>query len=216
MSGFWVKYAGNRTTIIQQGDLSARIYLDALSEIPHLYAIGPIEGLKGEITVYDGQSSISTIERTQPTISSSLHHGAIFLAYASATRWKTIPIDTSIRGLSDVEAYVQYMATRHNVDTRKPFPFRIEGRIDSLDYHIIYKTDDAPHNATEHQRAKQKFTVHDSAVRIIGFWADLQGQGVYTHPDKRTHLHFILDDDTASGHVDDVQLREGALLYLPR
>jgi acetolactate decarboxylase len=216
MSDFWVKYAGNRTAIIQQGDLSARIYLDTLSEIPHLYAIGPIEGLKGEITVYDGKASIATIERAQPTISSSLHHGAIFLAYGSATRWQTSTLDTSISGLSDVEAYVQKMATRHNVDTRKPFPFRIEGSVDSLDYHIIYKTDDAPHNATEHQRAKQKYTVHDSNVCIIGFWADVTCQGVYTHPDKRTHLHFILDDDTASGHVDAVQLREGALLYLPR
>lgn len=216
MSDFWVKHAGNRTSIIQQGDLSAQIYLDTLSEIPHLYAVGPIEGLKGEITVYDGKSSIATIDRAQPTISSSLHHGATFLAYASATRWKTISIDTSISGLRDVEAYVQNMSTRHDVDTRKPFPFRIEGRIDSLEYHIIFKTDDAPHNATEHQRAKQKFTVHDSDVCIIGFWADVKSQGVYTPPDKRIHLHFILDGDAASGHVDDLQLREGALLYLPR
>jgi acetolactate decarboxylase len=65
--------------MLQKGDLSACIYLDALSEIPHLYAIGPIEGLKGEITVYDGQSSIATIERALPTMSSSWEHGAIFL-----------------------------------------------------------------------------------------------------------------------------------------
>lgn len=58
--------------------------------------------------------------------------------------------------------------------------------------------------------------MRDAGVRIIGFWADAARQGVYTRPDKRTHLHFILDDDTASGHIDDVHLREGAFIHLPR
>jgi acetolactate decarboxylase len=215
MSNFWVRHAGNRNNIIQNGDLSARINLDTLSEISNLYAIGPIEGLKGEITVYNGKSSIATIEREQPKIYSSLNYNAVFLAYASASQWKKSTIEKSIGGLSHVEAFVQNMAKKNNVDTQKPFPFRIEGIVDSLNYHIIYKSDNAPHNKTEHQRAKQKFSVYNSSVQIIGFWADSESQGVYTHPDRRTHLHFMLEDNTESGHIDNIQLREGAILYLP-
>jgi acetolactate decarboxylase len=215
MINFWVKHAGNRNNIIQKGDLSAHINLETLSDIVYLYAIGPIEGLKGEITVYNGKSSIATIEREQPKIYSSLNYNAIFLAYASASQWKHIPIEKSISGLSNVEAFIQTMAKKHNVDTQKPFPFRIEGIVDSLNYHIIFKSDNAPHNKTEHQRAKQKFSVYKSRVLIIGFWTDIESQGVYTHPDMRTHLHFMLEDDTESGHVDNIQMREGAFLYLP-
>ena len=215
MSNFWVRHAGNRNTMIQNGDLSAQINLDTLSDISHLYAIGPIEGLKGEITIYNGESSIATFEREQPKIYSSLHYNAIFLVYASASQWKQITIKKSINGLNNVEAFVQNMAKKHNVDTRKPFPFRIEGIVDSLNYHIIYKSDNAPHNKTEHQRAKQKFSVYNSRVLIIGFWTDLESQGLYTHPDKRTHLHFMLEDKTESGHIDNIQLREGVIFYLP-
>lgn len=92
MSNFWVRHAGNRNNIIQNGDLSARINLDTLSEISNLYAIGPIEGLKGEITVYSGKSSIATIEREQPKIYSSLNYNAIFLVYASASQWKKLQL----------------------------------------------------------------------------------------------------------------------------
>ena len=74
--------------MIQKGDLSSRINLDTLSEISNLYAIGPIEGLKGEITIYNGKPSIATIEREQPKIYSSLNYNAVFLVYASAFQWK--------------------------------------------------------------------------------------------------------------------------------
>ena len=114
-----------------------------------------------------------------------------------------------------MEVFIHNIAKKNNVDTQNPFPFRIEGIVDSLNYHIIYKSDNAPHNKTEHQRAKQKFSVYNSRVQIIGFWADSESQGVYTHPDKRTHLHFMLEDSTESGHIDNIQLREGAILYLP-
>lgn len=215
MSNFWVRHAGNRNTMIQKGDLSAHVNLETLSDIAHLYAVGPIEGLKGEITIYNGESSIATIESERPTIYSSLQYSALFLAYASASRWKQITIDKAISGLDNVEACIQNIAKQHNVDTQKPFPFRIEGIVDSLNYHIIYKSDNAPHNKTEHQRAKQKFSVYNSRVLIIGFWTDLESQGLYTHPNKRTHLHFMLEDKTESGHIDNIQLREGVMLYLP-
>ena len=215
MSNFWVRHAGNRNNIIQNGDLSARINLGTLSEISNLYAIGPLEGLKGEITIYNGKSSIATIENEQPKIYSSLNYNAIFLVYTSASQWKQMTVETSMSGLSTVEAFVQKMANKNNVDAQKPFPFRMEGIVDSLNYHIIYKSDNAPHNKIEHQRAKQKFSVYNSRVLIIGFWTDVESQGLYTHPDKRTHLHFMLEDNTESGHIDNIQLREGAILYLP-
>ena len=215
MSNFWVRHAGNRDAMLQRGDLSAHINLKTLSDIAHLYAIGPIEGLQGEITIYNGKSSIATIESEQPKIDYSFNYNAIFLAYASASQWKQITIKPSISGLSSVEACIQTMAEQHNVDTQQPFPFRIEGMVDSLNYHIIWKSDNAPHNKTEHQRAKHKFSVYNCRVLIIGFWTDVESQGVYTHPDMRTHLHFMLEDNTESGHIDNIQLREGAILYLP-
>ena len=212
----WVRHSGDRRDIIQDGNLEATIALDSLAGVPHLYAIGPIEGLRGEVTIYDGTPSIATVEEGAPHIEESMRPRAIFLVYGAAADWETVRIPSSLSGLGAVEAFVRTEAQAAGLDLSAPFPFRIEGAVDFIDYHIIYKTNQKPHTSEEHQRAKQKYDVSDTEVQMIGFWADEAGEGVYTHPGMRTHLHFRLPDNSASGHIDDIEVREDATLYLPR
>ncbi len=213
---YWVKYSGSRLNIINDADFSAKIELDSLMNIPNLYAMGPIKGLKGEITVYDGQISLATLENDQPEFSSSSDHTkAIFMVYGSAAKWVKVPVEETLSGLEAVEAFVRKQLIQNGLDIEKPFPFRLEGSVDSLDYHIIYKKDNVPHNQAEHQNAKQKYKIFNEDVKIVGFWADTSGEKVYTHPGYRTHIHFLLKDNTQSGHVDDISLEKGAILYLP-
>ena len=212
----WVRHSGDRRQIIQRGNLTATIALDSLVNIPHLYAIGPVEGLQGEVTIYDGTPSIATVAEGAPHVEESMDHRAIFLVYGAAADWEAIPIPSSLSGLKAVEAFVRAEAEAAGLDLSEPFPFRMEGTVDSIDYHIIYKTNRKPHSAEEHKRAKQKYAVSDVEVQIIGFWADKEGEGVYTHPGMRTHLHFRSPDPSTSGHIDDITVQEGATLYLPR
>jgi len=215
-AGFWVRHVGDRRALLHRGDLSARIALDSLAGVTGLYAVGPVEGLQGEVTIYDGEPSISTVENGRVRVDSSFEHRAAFLVYASATEWTAVPIERPIRGLDEAEAFVRAAAEDAGLDLEAPFPFRIEGRADTLTYHVIFKTDDAPHDRAAHHKAKQMFSATDRAVEIVGFWADAAGEGVYTHPGRRTHLHARLADGSASGHVDDLALPAGATLYLPR
>ena len=48
---YWVKHSGDRMNIIKQGNFSGTIDLQDLENIDHLFAVGPLEGLKGEITI---------------------------------------------------------------------------------------------------------------------------------------------------------------------
>ncbi len=82
---YWVKYAGDRTNIIKNGDFRGIIDLQDLKHIDHLFAVGPLEGLKGEITINESKPSINTLtqERKQKDVS-SFDHKAIFLVYGSA------------------------------------------------------------------------------------------------------------------------------------
>ena len=52
-------------------------------------------------------------------------------------------------------------------------------------------------------------------MKIVGFWADAEGENVYTHPGHRTHIHFIQKELNISGHIDDVIIQKGAILFLP-
>jgi len=193
---YWVKNTGSRLKIINDGDFSATISLDTLKEIPNLFAIGPIEGLKGEVTVYNGEISIATLENDEPKFTSKpLETKTIFMVYGSSLDWKKIIIEKSLSGLVEIENLVN--------------------NVSSLDYHIIYKKDNAPHNKIEHQKAKQKFGIENTDVKIVGFWADSLGENVYTHPGHRTHIHFIQKDQNLSGHIDDIKIEKGAALFLP-
>lgn len=213
---YWVKNIGSRLKIIDEGDFSATISIDSLINTPNLYAIGPIEGLKGEITINDGEISVATMENDNPKFSSTaLNTKAIFMVYGSCSDWKKISIEKPLSGIDEIEAYIKEKIPTNGLDMEKPFPFRIEGNVNSLNYHIIYKKDNAPHNMAEHQKSKQKFEIDNENIEIIGFWADSSGEKVYTHPGHRTHIHFIKKDSKQSGHIDDIKLEQGATLYLP-
>ncbi len=213
---YWVKNVGSRLKIINDGDFSASISVDSIVNIPNLYAIGPIEGLKGEITINNSEISIATIENDTPTFSSGISNiNAIFMVYGSCSNWKKITIEKPLSGLDEIEAYIKEKIPANGLNMEKPFPFRIEGNVNSLDYHIIYKKDNLPHNKEEHQKAKQKFKLENEPVKIVGFWADTKGEGVYTHPGHRTHIHFLQEKTNQSGHIDDIELESDAILYLP-
>jgi len=212
----WVRYVGNRRAIMKQGDLSARIALNSLAGVDHLYALGPVEGLRGEVTIYDGMPSITTLSDDAAEVSTAMDAQAIFLVYGAASEWTEVPVSESITGLEELEAFVRLEAETVGLDLETPFPFRIEGAVDTAAYHVIWRTDDrAMHNHAAHQKAKRMFELSDEPVRMVGFWLHAGGEGVYTHPGMRTHVHIMNADNTTSGHLDDLTLPAGATLYLP-
>lgn len=213
---YWASYKGDRRNIIHHGDLSAQVDLNSLAGVTNLYAIGPVTGLQGEITIYNGVPSISTVVDGLPKVDVSFNYGAVFLAYSKAPTWQVIPVAQRLSGLDEIERFVKTSARQAGVSLDKPFPFRIEGTVDSLEYHIIYKTNHVPHNKKEHKKSKRKFFLEDTTVEIIGFWAGQEGEGVFTHPGKMTHLHFLTPDNSTSGHVDGILIPGGAILYLPK
>lgn len=81
-----VETVGAMRDVMQKGDLSARISLDALAGLPHLYALGPLEGLKGEITIFDGVPSIATVEAGEMRVTSGFDHKAPFLVVRAGGR----------------------------------------------------------------------------------------------------------------------------------
>ena len=103
------------------GNLGPTIALDSLSEIPHLYAIGPISGLRGEITIYDSDVSIATIRGDAPHVTSTMDEKAIFLVWASADEWTTVRIPRSLTGLGELEAFVRTAARENGLSLAQPF-----------------------------------------------------------------------------------------------
>jgi acetolactate decarboxylase len=213
---YWVDSFGNRKTIIKKGKLEGKFNLTNLEGIDDVFGIGPVDNLKGEVTIYSGLPYISDLdENNNPRVVENWDVKAIFLAYGQSKNWNEIKVEQSLKGLMDIENYVRTKALKNSLDLEKSFPFRIEGIVEKMKYHIIYKKDDRPHNKKEHIKAKQRFNLKNEDVKIVGFWATRNKVGAYTHPGKRTHLHFISKSQKDSGHIDGIVIRKGATLFLP-
>lgn len=207
---------GNRQLIINQNNLKGTVRLDTVLLKKHNYAIGPVEGLQGEVTVYNDEVSISSVENGRPRVNDSKDTKAIFLLQANQANWQEMKITENLNGLDSVEKYVQTTFLENGMDLSKAYPFRIEDAPKFLEYHIIFKMDDAPHNMKEHKKAKQKFILKNEEIKIIGFWVNAERMGKLTHPGKRTHLHFIKSDGITSGHIDNISISKGAKLFIPK
>ena len=217
-----VESVGDRTQIMR-GDLAGRVPLASLRELKHLYAVGPVAGLRGEVTVLDGTPHVSVLDADgrprELTEDEAWRRSAIFLAYCDAPKLGEPATLGAVADLAALRPAVERAALAAGVDLdRTPFLVRVDGLAAELTYHVIWKADDAPHGKAEHQKAKAKFTRRNVPVRLVGFYSR-PGEGRVTHPGNPLHVHVVLPDEAgegeASGHVDAVRLEPGALLRLP-
>ena len=211
-----VQSFGNRQLILNENELGGVVKIDTLFSGEALFAIGPVEGLQGEVTVYNDLVSIAGIREDKPIISECKNTKAIFLISSNENDWVEYKIERELVGLDEVELYVKEFFFAKKRDFSMAIPFRIETKVSELQYHIIFKKDSLRHNKKEHQKAKIKFNLKDTDINIIGFWVDEERVGRLTHPGKRTHLHFISKDNTTSGHIDNIIIPNGSKIYFPK
>jgi acetolactate decarboxylase len=57
-----VHHFGALKNMMHKGDLSAKVTLDELKEMNHLFALGAVENLKGEVLILDGIPSVSYVK----------------------------------------------------------------------------------------------------------------------------------------------------------
>lgn len=213
--GYWVCAVGSRNSMLDSGDLSGNITLSDLPNSDELIAVGPVEGLQGEITIYRGKRFISVVSNERDITRIGQDARAIFLAYGAAEAWVPISIEEPVEGFDAIEAFITAQAKENGFKVDDAFPFRIEGRAETLEYHVIFKTDGEPHDRAAHQRAKIKFPADSASIAVAGIWADEASVGRYTHPGRRSHMHVVIDDGTGSGHIDAIRIAAGSTLYLP-
>lgn len=209
-----VKSGGEMRTVMQKGNLDAHVDCATLRELKGLYALGPVEGLKGEITILDGKPSISTVKDGKPVVGEDWPK-ACFLVYVQVERWQTIDLPKGVESLEHLQDFVQMSAKQAGLDTDKPFPFLVTGTPKRVKYHIVWKTDGQPHTKELHAKAKLPFEVTGREVQMVGFYSD-KHHGVFTHHDSNIHVHVRTTDGKDAGHVDAAELVAGMTLHLPK
>ncbi|VAX41155.1 hypothetical protein MNBD_PLANCTO03-1320, partial [hydrothermal vent metagenome] len=211
-----VEQFGAMRAVMRQGQTESRISLAEAVAAPHAFAVGALEGLAGEIMIVDSEVWVSRptddgLEVTGPALIAD--DQATLLTLTHVANWHSVPIETAAEG-DALESLIEQTAKAQGIDTTEPFPFLLEGRLTSLDIHVIngycpIATDPATIDAQPWHLANTQ----PVDVVIVGFYAP-DAAGVMTHHGTSVHAHAVLtiDGTTLTGHVDRFAVEPGMTL----
>jgi len=193
-------------------DIGANVELSQVNLEPHVYGLGPVAGLKGEITVVDGTVFVSSVSGDKPRVAVAPDAKAVFLVYASIPKWHSTDLPENVQTEKELASYLE---GRMPTNTRSAF--LVQGTALKAQYHIQnYKgsAKDLTHEA--HDRAKAFFAITNVPVELVGFFTNVEGDGgSFVHMGQTTHMHIISADRKQTGHLESIQMAPGAKLLLP-
>jgi acetolactate decarboxylase len=207
-----VKWAGELRKVMS-GEDKGIISLDSLSGQPNLYAIGPLEGLNGEITVFNSEPVIATVRDGKPFIEDTFHVQAPLLVWAQVSKWVEVAIPSSVQSIADLDRFVGESAKKAGLDLTAPVPFRVTAHVHEIAMHIVNRRGQEIQGHADHEKIEVKIPLTHANVELLGFWSD-RHQGVFTHMGSNVHIHGRTTDNKFSGHVDEVKIFSGKL-WLP-
>jgi len=222
-----VEYVGAQKDVFVSGKAASVVSLEDLAGRKGLYAMGPIDRLDGEITIFDSKPYITKVRGSDYVMDNTLKHGAFFLVWSEQTKWHDVPVPRTVKGYVDLQQFVKAQAQAASIDVTKPFPFLLSGTPVEIKWHInVDRTEGKPITKELFAKSKQPFVTKDEPVDIIGFYSEHHA-GVFltaTTPvikegsgmQNAIHIHLVSRASKASGHIDDIALGEDMLLRLPK
>jgi acetolactate decarboxylase len=222
-----VEYVGAQKDIFVSGKATSVVSLEDLAGRKGLYAMGPIDGLDGEITIFDSKPYITKVRGSDYVMDNTLKHGAFFLVWTEQAAWKDVPVPGTIKGYVDLQQFVKAQAQATGIDVTKPFPFLLSGTPVEIKWHInVDRTEGKPITKESFAKSKQHFVTKNEPVDIIGFYSEhhagvflpkytpviKEGSGM----ENAIHIHLVSRTSKAAGHIDDITFGEDMVLRLPK
>jgi acetolactate decarboxylase len=208
-----VKVVGAMKNVMRKGQLFGTIALDTIANRQHLYGLGPVEFLTGELLIVDGKAyQSSVISEKEMKVEENFKVKAPFFVYATINDWKEQILPNSVKSLIKLENYLDILTK----DTNQPFAFRLSGIVKSANIHIVNLPAGTKVSSPEDAHQGQtNYQLTNKEVEIIGFFSK-QHQAIFTHHDTFIHTHLITKDKSMMGHLEEVDFdAKNMKIYLP-
>lgn len=217
-SGF-VFHIGEMKQLHRMGNAIAVVEIDTMPK-KHLYAVGPVALLQGELFIWDGRLFMSSLtsDTKRPFVKKDPENAAAtFLVYTYVPAWDTIPVFLNASDMNQLESEIRKQAALHGTDTSKPFPFLMLGKFAGAKGHIVFA--DKPVSRIQSgtlERYKHYYRFGPQKAQLIGFYSSHHA-GVFTHHDSKLHIHYRMYNKYEAGHLDDISFdgSQEVLLLLP-
>jgi hypothetical protein len=208
-----VRVWGALRAIMHEGKTGPTVSLAEVTG-PHVYGVGALSGLRGEVLLIDGRAFTSIADGAGLVVRHSMTETATLLVAATVPAWKSVPISAPLGG-AELDGRLEALAREHGLDIDKPFPLLIEGSLVDAEWHVLdggMKAGESSH--AEHMRNAVTGKLVATPATVVGFFSK-HDEGIFTHVGQRTHFHVMTADQTIMGHVDRLAVRAGGTLKLP-
>lgn len=220
-SGELVRYGGMHETIGQKQH-HGRVRVSDATQRPHFYALGALEGLRGELTVHDSVATATGVTNGRLAALRPADTQATLLVGQSVDEWTRVTLRDAVSHTQFDEA-VANAASEAGVDATSPFMFVIDGTFTEVRLHVMNGA------CPVHARMKKLELPSDArpfeleaatlAGTLVGVYA-AHSVGELTHPATSTHAHLLYTNpdsgERVTGHLEQVGLAPGAVLKLPK
>ena len=194
-----IKVVGEMRDVMWKGDLKGKIATDSLN-YKETYGLGPIEFLKGEIVVFEGQTFVSkVIDSISHEVNKVPSASAPFFVYTSNSNLKVIELTAANYSLKEIEEHIDSVYKNYD----QPLLIRIDGVFNKMKLHSVNLPEGEQVSSPD--EAHQGLTQYDFkniSGSLIGFFSR-NHKAVFTHHDSFFHAHFISDDLEVLGHIDE-------------
>lgn len=210
-----IEHYGVLREIMRENKLEANMALSSLKQIPHVYAIGALEGLEGEILIIDSKPVISKANKGLVSITQSFDYNATLLVKSEVEQWQEFQITTPINSLKQFEAIIKQKASEAGLTNPEAFPFILKGSFNKIDWHIINAKEASEASHEAYKEAGFRGSSENTPGEILGFYSQ-KHEGIFTHHGSFLHMHFVNDALTEMGHVDALKVTTPISILLPK
>ena len=208
-----LKIIGQIKDVMWKGELFGKIDLDTIFDRKHLYGLGPVEYLRGELLIMDGKAYKSTVvDSTSMKVEETYDVKAPFFGYDHVPFWIERRLPFVVQTMGHLE---QYLDTTTMFLTG-PFFFKLSGTVSQATIHVVNLPEGATVRSPDEAHIGQvNYELNTMPVEILGFFSR-EHQAVFTHHDTFLHMHLITKDRSMMGHLDEVIFLPGTMsLFLP-
>jgi acetolactate decarboxylase len=208
-----VEWFGSQGDFIA-GKVEEAVSLERFADLESLYAVGPLEQARGEVSIYDSIPLISQVQGGQVDVTIDFYRHAAFLVYAIVEDWRRVTVPEPIETEQQLENQLVAWAVTSGIDVDQPFAFLLNGLVAQATFHVLCNRGRGRYNAELHEKSKVRFPIANESVEVVGFYSR-HHRGIFTPRDSNFHMHVRTIDNRFSGHLEVFNWEHGAMLYLP-
>lgn len=198
-----------------KGDFSSHANLADFRQRRHLYAVGPVQHLGGEVTVIDSVPYAVEVGEGGLKVASAWDYQPPFLVYSEVANWRRVAIPAEVRSYAEFETWVGVAAARNGTEDGRPFAFRMRARPTTLTVTVMNRPASAIPGEKPTRAYQTSWNVGGHDTDFVGFYST-QHAGVFLGAGEKVHIHAVTRDRKIAGHVQDFTLPPGGELLLPR